>query len=539
MLYILALFATLACAQTADLAVTGAHVYTVDPAHPTATAIAVKDGKILAVGDDISRYIGASTRRIDAKGAAVIPGLIDSHVHMQGLGDSLEILDLRDAKSEQEIAEMVAKAARSHRPGEWIRGRAWDQNRWPGKQFPTAASITDAAPDNPVYLTRVDGHAGWVNRKAMEIAGLSAATPDPDGGKLLRGPSGAPSGVLVDRAQSLVGSKIPPPTPQQTRERLARAAQECARLGLTTVHDAGVGKQDIEQYGALIRDHKLPVRVYAMIGGEGPLWREYLARGPEIGDRLTVRSIKLVADGALGSRGAALKQPYSDDPHNSGLVILQEKDIERVSRDAVAHGFQVNTHAIGDRANRDVLDAYAAALGGKNDRRFRIEHAQVVSLDDVPMFEKYSVIASMQATHATSDMPWAEARLGPDRVKGAYAWRRFLSLGVHMPNGSDFPVENANPLWGFYSSVSRQDHDGKPSGGWFSDQRMTREEALRSWTIEGAYAAFEEKTKGSLTPGKVADFVMLSDDIMRVPAEQIWKTRVAMTVLGGEIVYSQ
>src|SRR6185436_5672853 len=258
-----------------------------------------------------------------------IPGLIDSHVHMQGLGDSLEILDLRDAKSEQEIAEMVAKAARSHRPGEWIRGRAWDQNRWPGKQFPTASSLTAAAPDNPVYLTRVDGHAGWVNRKALEIAGLSAATPDPAGGKLLRDPSGAPSGVLIDRAQNLVASKIPPPTPQQTRERLARAAEECARLGLTTVHDAGVGKQDIEQYAALIKDHKLPVRVYAMIGGEGPLWREYLARGPEIGDRLTVRSIKLVADGALGSRGAALKQPYADDPANSGLPILQQKDIDR------------------------------------------------------------------------------------------------------------------------------------------------------------------------------------------------------------------
>jgi predicted amidohydrolase YtcJ len=276
-----------------------------------------------------------------------------------------------------------------------------------------------------------------------------------------------------------------------------------------------------------------------MVGGEGPLWREYLESGPKISDRLTVRSIKLVADGALGSRGAALKEPYSDDPGNTGLVILKEKDIERVAKDAVVRGFQVNTHAIGDRANRDVLDAYAAALGGKNDKRFRIEHAQVVSLDDVPLFQKYSVIASMQATHATSDMPWAGARLGPERVKGAYAWRRFLSLGVHVPNGSDFPVENANPLWGFYSSVTRQDHGGNPAGGWFSDQRMTREEALRSWTIEGAYAAFEEKTKGSLTPGKFADFIMLSDDVMKEPIEQIWKTRVTMTVLGGEIVYSE
>jgi predicted amidohydrolase YtcJ len=277
--------------------------------------------------------------------------------------------------------------------------------------------------------------------------------------------------------------------------------------------------------------------VYAMIGGEGPLWREYLKRGPELGDRLTVRSIKLVADGALGSRGAALKKPYSDDPGNSGLLILQEKDVERVARDAVARGFQVNTHAIGDRANRTVLDAYAAALGGPNDKRFRVEHAQVVSLEDVPLFQKYSIIASMQATHATSDMPWAEARLGPERVKGAYAWRRFLSLGVHVPDGSDFPVEDPNPLWGFYAAITRQDRDGNPPDGWFPDQRMTREEALRSWTLEGAYAAFEEKDKGSLEPGKLADFVMLSEDIMHIPPARILKTRVTMTVVGGEVVY--
>jgi predicted amidohydrolase YtcJ len=295
----------------------------------------------------------------------------------------------------------------------------------------------------------------------------------------------------------------------------------------------------MDPYIALIRYDQLPIRIYAMIGGESELWREFLKRGPELGGRLTIRSIKLMADGALGSRGAALKRPYADDPGNSGLVILQEKEIERIARDAVAHGFQVNTHAIGDRANRTVLDAYGAALGGANDRRFRIEHAQVVSLDDAPLFQKYSVLASMQATHATSDMPWAEARLGPERVKGAYAWRRLLSLGVHIPNGSDFPVEDPNPLWGFYAAVSRQDRNGNPPGGWFPDQRMTREEALRSWTIEGAYAAFEEKSKGSLAPGKMADFVVLSADIMHVPASQILRTRVTMTVVGGEVVYTQ
>jgi predicted amidohydrolase YtcJ len=539
MLYILALIAMAAFAETADLAITGARIYTVDAAHPTASALAVRNGRILAVGGDIAAYIGPSTRRIDAHGATIIPGLIDSHGHMEALGDSLETLDLRGTKSEQEIANIVRHAARGRKPGGWIRGRAWDQNRWPGKRFPAAASISEAAPDNPVYLTRVDGHAGWVNRKAMEIAGLTASTPDPPGGKILRDASGAPSGVLIDRAQGLVAGKIPTATPQQIRDRLAHAARECARLGITTVHDAGASAEVIQQYRALIRDRELPIRVYAMIGGEGALWQECLKHGPETGDRLTVRSIKLVADGALGSRGAALKQPYSDDPGNTGLLILQEKDIERIAREALAHGFQVNTHAIGDRANRAVLDAYAAALGGPNDKRFRIEHAQVVSLEDVPLFQQYSILASMQATHATSDMPWAEARLGPDRVKGAYAWRRFLSLGVHVPNGSDFPVENPDPLWGFYAAITRQDHDGNPPGGWFADQRMTREEALRSWTLEGAYAAFEENSKGSLAPGKLADFVMLSGDIMRIPPAQILQTHVSMTVVGGEIVYTE
>jgi len=501
--------------------------------------MAVKAGKVLAAAPDVTSYIGPSTRKIDAHGATVIPGFIDSHGHMAALGDSLEALDLRGTKSEEEIADLVRDAARHSQPGEWIQGRAWDQNNWPGRQFPTSAALSAAAPDNPVYLTRVDGHAGWVNRKAMDIAGLSASAPDPPGGKVLRDASGQLTGVLIDRAQELVTRKIPPPTPQQVRERLRRAALECARLGITTVHDAGIGPAELEEYRALIREHELPVRVYAMIGGEGDLWREYLKRGPEIGDRLTVRSIKLYADGALGSRGAALKEPYSDDPGNTGLLMLQSKDIERVARAAVAHGFQVNTHAIGDRANRTVLDGYAAVLGGENNKRFRIEHAQVVSLEDIPLFEKYSILASIQATHATSDMPWAEARLGPERVKGAYAWRRFLSLGVHVPNGSDFPVENPNPLWGFYAAITRQDRNGKPDGGWFPDQRMTREEALRSWTLEGAYAAFEEGLTGSLEPGKAADFVMLSGDIMQIPPEEILKTRVTMTVVAGEVVYSQ
>ncbi len=539
MMPILALFAGLAGAPPADLIVSGARIYTSDPSHREARAIAVKDGKILAVGDDVSPYAGPQTRRIDAHGAAIIPGFIDSHVHMEDLGDALETLDLRGLASPEAVAAKVRVAALERAPGEWIRGHAWDQSLWPGKEFATHEALDAAAPANPVYLTRVDGHAAWVNRKAMEIAGITRSTPDPPGGKLIRDRNGEPTGVLIDHAEGLAASKIPPPSPETVKRRLARAAKECARLGITTVHDAGVRRAVLDAYRALIASHELPVRVYAMIGGPGELWREYLTRGPEIGSYLTVRSIKLMADGALGSRGAYLAAPYSDDPGNRGLLLLKPEVIAAVARDAVAHGFQVNTHAIGDEANRLVLEAYAQALGGTNDRRFRIEHAQVVALDDVALFRKYSVIASMQATHATSDMRWAEARLGPERVKGAYAWRRFLSAGVLVANGSDFPVEEPNPILGFYAAITRQDLKGQPTGGWFPDQRMTREEALQSWTAAGAYAAFEEKVKGSLSPGKVADFIMLSRDILRVPPAQIPSTHVLMTVLDGKIVHSE
>lgn len=525
-------------AQTADLVITGARIYTVNPAQETASALAIKDGRILAVGQDVSQHIGEKTRRIDARGAAVIPGLIDSHVHMEGLGDQLEVIDLRYVRTVAEVAELVRRETARRPKGEWIRGRAWDQTHW-GGQFPTARDLAAAAPDHPVYLTRVDGHACWVNPRALELAGISAATKDPPGGKIIRDASGAPTGVLIDRAQGLVRQKMPSATPELTRRRLAAAARECARLGLTTVHDAGVGAQGLAAYRELLARGRLPVRVYAMIGGAGALWNDYLARGPEIGDRLTVRSIKLMADGALGSRGAALLEPYADDPGNTGLLMLTREEIERVGRQAFERGFQVNTHAIGDRANRITLEAYGAVLGGRNDRRWRIEHSQVIAPPDFELFAKYSVIASVQATHATSDMRWAEARLGKDRVRGAYAWRRFLWLGVPVANGSDFPVEEPNPLWGFYAAITRQDREGNPQGGWQPDQRMTREEALRSWTLAGAYAAFEEGKKGSLEPGKLADLVMLSADIMTIPPAEILKTRVKMTILGGEIVYSE
>ncbi|HEX4274697.1 MAG TPA: amidohydrolase [Bryobacteraceae bacterium] len=527
-------FAALAFAQTADLAVTNARIYTVNPKQPRASAIAVRAGRILAVGDDVSRYVGPATKTIDAKGETVIPGFIDSHGHVRGLGDMLANLDLRGITSEREIVEKVRSAAKQHKPGEWILGRAWDQNLWAGQQFPTAVAITNAAPDNPVSLERVDGHALWVNRKALDIADINPKTPDPAGGKILRDAKGAPTGVLIDRAQQMVSRKIPSPDPAQVEQTLLRATQQLANVGITTVHDAGVSYADIDGYRSLIRKGQLPIHIYAMI-----LYPLAPPDKPEIGDYLTVRAVKLVSDGALGSRGAAMIEPYTDDPGNRGLLILDRETIRTAAAQALAKGFQVNTHAIGDRANRTVLEAYADVLKGPNDKRFRIEHAQIVAPEDFAKFKQYSVIASMQATHATSDMLWAADRVGPERIKGGYAWQTFLHLGVHVPNGSDFPVENPNPLLGFYAAVTRQKLDGTPAGGWFPNQRMSREEALRSWTIEGAYAAFEEDRKGSLEPGKMADFVILSGDIMMMPVKGIPETRVMTTVASGKIVFQR
>ncbi len=523
-------------AQTADLLVENAVVYTVNPAQPRAKSVAISKGRILAVGDDLSRYADARTRRIDAKGAAVIPGLIDAHVHMRGLGELLESQDLRHVPTTAAVADILRREAARRGPGEWIVMRNWDQTNW-GGAFPHARDLDEAAGGRPVFLSRVDGHAGWVNTRALELAGVTKESRDPPGGKIIRDAEGNPTGVLIDRAMGLVRAHIPTAGASQVRRQLELAARECARLGLTSVHDAGVSSRELSAYRELLREDKLPVRVYAMIGGEGELWREYLKKGPETGEYLTVRAIKLFSDGALGSSGAALWQDYSDEPGNQGLLLITPEALERVARDAAAKGFQVCTHAIGDRANRLVLDAYAAVLGGRNDKRFRIEHAQVVSLPDFQRFADFSVIASMQATHATSDMRWAARRLGPDRVTGAYAWQRFLKIGVPVANGSDFPVEEANPMLGLYAAITRQDLKGTPAGGWQPEQRMTREQALKSWTLDGAYAAFEEKNKGSLEPGKLADLLILDRDIMTAPAAEIPRTQVRMTILGGRVVH--
>jgi predicted amidohydrolase YtcJ len=516
--------------------VENALVYTGNSRQPKVRALAVRGDRIAAAADNVSAHIGPQTRRLDLKGATVLPGLIDAHAHMRGLGGLLESRDLRFTPTVAEVAAYVGQLAASRPKGEWVTARNWDQTNW-GGSLPSAADLDKAAPDHPVYLTRVDGHAGWANSAALRLAGVTSKTQDPSGGKIIRDSQGNPTGVLIDRAMGLVRSKIPPATYQQTKQQLELTAKECARLGLTGVHDAGVSRDDLRAYRELIAENRLPVRIYAMIGGDGPLWKEYLARGPETGDKLTVRAIKLYADGALGSRGAAMWQPYSDEKGNTGLLMTTKEEVERISREAAARGFQVCTHAIGDRANRIVLDAYAAALGGKNDKRFRIEHAQVISLPDFQIFADNSITASIQATHATSDMRWIAQRVGPDRLAGAYAWQRFLKLGIPVANGSDFPVEEPNPMLGLYASITRQDLKGEPPGGWTADQRMSRDQALHSFTLGAAHAAFEENLKGTLEPGKLADFIVLDRDIMSIEPKQIPAAMVRMTVLGGRIVH--
>jgi len=528
----------------ADLVLVNGRVYTVDDSHPRASAFAVRNGRIVFVGSDReARYLaGPRTRIVDAGGRTVIPGMVDAHAHLLGLGTSLRNVQLAGSKTYDEVIAKVVERAKTAKPGEWILGRGWDQNLWPDKKFPTHEALTRAVPDHPVVLTRIDGHAVLANEMALKAARVTAATRDPEGGRIERASDNSPAGVFVDNAMSLVRRAIPDETRAQTRDEILAAIAEANKWGLIGIHDAGASERTIDIYEQLAREGRYNLRNYVMVSGDSADVRHYFAVGPRSAlydGRIWVRSIKLYADGALGSRGAALLAPYSDDHGNSGLLVTPPAEIQRIATAALRRGFQVGVHAIGDRGNRVVLDAYDAALKAvpTSDHRFRVEHAQVISLQDIPRFALMGVIPSMQASHQTSDMRWAETRVGPERIKGAYAWRSLLNTGVVIPNGSDFPVEEVNPLISFHSAVSRQDASGWPPGGWYPDQRMTREEALRAMTIWAAYAGFQEKTMGSITPGKYADFVILDQDIMTVPAENILKTKVISTWIGGKSVY--
>ncbi|MEK6767704.1 MAG: amidohydrolase, partial [Gemmatimonadota bacterium] len=462
--------------------------------------------------------------------------------HLMGVGAALRNVDVVGTRSEDEVVRRVVARAREVRAGEWIRGRGWNQNEWADTRFPTHEALSRAVPNHPVVLTRVDGHATWTNARALQLAGVTASTPDPDGGRIIRNPDGSPSGVLVDRAMGLVSRLVPPPSMEERRAQALAALAEASRWGLTGVHDAGVDSGTIARYEELARAGRYPLRNYVMIREDSATLEHLLARGPQsalYGGRLWIRAIKLSADGALGSRGALLLEDYSDEPGNHGLAVTPADAVRRTAVRALQTGFQLNVHAIGDGANRAVLDAFEAALRQVPvaDHRFRIEHAQVIHRQDIPRFAQLGVIPSMQGSHQTSDAPMAMNRLGWTRVQGAYAWRSLLETGLVIPNGSDAPVEHWNPLISFHSAVTRRDASGWPAGGWFPAQRMTRQEALMSMTIWPAYASFMEDVSGSLTPGKYADFVVLDQDIMRVAPDQILDTRVLMTVLGGEVVY--
>lgn len=534
----------------ADLVFTNGRIYTVDNARPIVSALAVGSGRVLFVGSDAeARALAApSTRVIDLHGATVVPGIVDAHAHLLGLGNTLRRVNLAGSTSYQEVIDRVRAWAKGVRPGEWILGRGWDQNRWVDKQFPTHEALSRAFPTNPVVLTRIDGHALLANAKAMELAGITPASAEPSGGRILKLASGSPSGVFIDNAEELIGRAIPAATRAETRKAILAAIDECNRWGLTGIHDPGEDAETIAIYEELAKAGNYNLRNYVMLSDPGEptspaaLNNPYLRRGPQSAlydGHLWIRAIKLYADGALGSRGAALLAPYSDDPTNSGLLLSPPGHIRAWAETGLRRGFQVNVHAIGDRGNRIVLDAFDSALRTvpKADHRFRIEHVQVLSPQDIPRFARLGVIPSMQATHQTSDMRWAEARIGPERIRGAYAWRSLLSTGVVIPNGTDFPVEEVNPLLTFHAAVTRQDPTNSPPGGWYPEQRMTREEALQSMTIWPAYAGFQESMLGSLTPGKYADFVVLDRDIMRVPDTEILGTRVISTWIGGKPVY--
>ncbi|RMH41522.1 MAG: amidohydrolase [Deltaproteobacteria bacterium] len=531
------------CAAAADVALIGGDVWTMDDAAPHAEAIAWRDGRIVAVGTvaEVRRHVGPGTRVIDLDGRTVTPGLIDAHAHLYGLGGALATVALKGAASEVEAAERIAAAAAGRAAGEWITGRGWDQTRWQPARFPTRATLDAAVPDHPVAVRRVDGHALWANSRALALAGVTRATADPPGGKIVRDAAGEPTGVLVDAAMDLIEAKIPEPSAAERRRRIAAAARVAVAAGLTGVHEMGLTDDTIAVYREMAADGELPLRVYALLAYRAGIAGELATRKRYLDDgdgRFSLRGVKAFADGALGSRGAALLAPYADDPGNTGLEITGRDELAALAMAAADAGWQVAVHAIGDRGNRNALDAFERAIAAHPgaDLRFRVEHAQVLAPEDIPRFGALGVIASMQPTHATSDMRWAEQRLGPERVRGAYAWRSVLASGGRIAAGSDFPVEEVSPLLGVYAAVTRQDAQGQPPGGWYPDQRLTLAEALHAFTADAAYAGFAEDRVGRLRAGMLADVTVFDRPL--AADRSLLATKVELTVVGGRAVHA-
>lgn len=527
-----------------SMILTNTRIYTMNPSQPRADAMAINNGIIVGVGsaEEIAGKFKADTV-IDLRGKPVYPGFIDSHAHFEALGVMMMNLNVEGMRTPEEVAHAVAEAVAKRPQGAWIRGRGWDQNLWSRKEFPSHEILDRAAPHNSVMLARRDGHAVWVNSAVLALAHIQQSTKDPPGGKVIRDRQGNPTGVLVDNAMQMLSSFLPPPTREERKEAIRTSLNECLKLGLTQIHDMGVDDELINIYREMMKGGGFPLRVYAAIDGTGETWRRLRTSGPEKGnadDRLTVRALKVYMDGALGSRGAALLQPYTDEAGERGLTLMSSDSLRKLAGECIEKGFQLCVHAIGDRANDIVLKAYGNAFDSTrtngNDVRFRIEHAQVLDPGDVPRFHALGIIPVMQASQCTSDMLWVENRLGA-RTSHAYLWRSLIDDGNIVPGGSDFPVESPNPLLGFYAAITRQTTSGDPRGGWHPEQCMTREEALKSYTIWGSYAAFEEDVKGSLEVGKWADLVVLSDDIMSVDVQRIPEISVERTMIGGSFVF--
>ena len=540
--YFYALFAAFlaSCSgqNKADFIVFNATIYTVDSTFSKATALAVKDGKFALVGDSatvFSQYTADSV--INAEGKALYPGLYDAHAHFYGLGQMLDQADLVETQSAEEVVERLKKYQAAHPDRVWIIGRGWDQNDWTTKKFPTKEILDKAFPNNPVYLTRIDGHAAWVNSKALQLGKITAATKVEGGAIPLQ--NGQPTGILVDNAMRLARTANPQPTPEEIKNILLKAQEVCFSYGLTNVGDAGLSPELIDIIDDLQKKGQLKIRLYPMVSISQENVDKMLKKGVYVTDRLNVRSFKIYADGALGSRGACLLQPYADAPETTGFLLMSPSELENYIKQIANSDFQANTHCIGDSANRLMLNLYAKYLKGKNDRRWRIEHAQIVDLADVPTFGNFNILPSVQPTHATSDMYWAGERLGKAREKNGYAFRALFEQNGKITFGTDFPVEAVSPFYTFHSAVYRQDAKGFPNGGYQMEGALSREQTLRGMTIWAAYGNFEENKLGSIEVGKAADFIILEKDLMTAPATQLRDIKVWKTFVAGEKVFEQ
>jgi len=544
-LFLFTLTIVLACNQTNDTTIIlNANGYTLqnDELVEFSTLI-IEDGKVLEIGaaDIANNYEGSI---IDVGGKTLLPGLIDAHGHVMGLGYQELQVNLMGINSLDETLQMVKEYAEENPDLDWIQGRGWNQTLWAENEFPTAEDLDRVVDDRPVWLNRVDGHAGWGNSMALRLGGISKDTPDPQGGKIIRDNNGNATGIFIDAAEGYILSVVPEPTVLERSLALEKALKQMARMGITGVHDAGVEVETWALYKDFADNGKMTSRIYAMISGAGDTFDELSKEGPVnsySNDLLSLRSAKLYSDGALGSRGAAMLEPYSDDPGNYGLLFVSQDEMNAMASKVISQGFQVNIHAIGDAGNRQVMDAleYAQNDNQSFDLRNRVEHAQIVALEDIPRFKELNIIASMQPTHATSDKNMAEDRVGPQRILGGYAWQKFLQQGTVVAAGSDFPVEHSNPFFGLYSAVTRMDQQGEPAGGWYPEEIMTRVEALRAFTVDAAYSGHQEDLLGSLEPGKWADFILIDEDYFKVDAANIWQIEVLETWVAGEAVYTK